>query len=194
MSASKLSFKNRRSVADDSDRLGLDFDSISRELSHISHGGEFPSLNPPATAFSPRSRATTEVGDSLAPTMTIASDSTKSESEPCVTTDLTSKDEDADIHRSVWMVYGSYFDSSESKECLGIDWQIKVNRDNMKVYSSTVNSSTWSAIKAVTVMRAEPIDLLEVLVDANRMGDYDSMFNTHQVSVYSLVAFYSPCN
>jgi len=188
MSASKLSFKNRRSVADDSDRLGLNLDTISGELSLISH--EISSL----TEFSLRTRSTTEVEVSLAPTMTITSDPTKSESEPCVTTDLTSKEKDADIHRSVWMVYRRYFDSSESKECLGIDWQIKVNRDNMKVYSSTVNSSTWSAIKAVTVMRAEPIDLLEVLVDANRMGDYDSMFNTHQVSVYSLVAFYSPCN
>ena len=178
MSANKLSFEHPRSVADDPDRLGLNFDTIGGELSLISH--KISSL----IEFSLRSRSTTEVGVSLVPTMTIASDSTKPESEPCVTTDVTYKEEDVDIYRSVWMVYGSYFDSSESKESLGIDWQIKVNRDNMKVYSSTVNSSTWSAIKAVTVMRAEPIDLLEVLVDINRMGDYDSMFNTHQVSVY----------
>jgi hypothetical protein len=175
--SSKLAFRRRHHVVSDEfyDRLVLDFDVIFRELSSISRKREAQSLNSPAGRD--RSRSTKEdsivsavEADSLpVPRVTNESDSGLS-SPTCL-----------DIYRDVWLTYGTYFDASIAKDNLNICWQMKVNRDNIKVYSSTVKNSTWCAIKAVTVMHAKAMDLLEVLIDANQMGDYDSMFNSFQV-------------
>lgn len=178
--SSKLAFKRRNHVVSDElyDRLALDFDVIFRELSSISRKKEAQSLNSPTVRE--RSRSTKESSivaaveaDSL-PVPRVTNESLKLDSELSSPTCL-------DIYRDVWLTYGTYFDESTAKDSLNISWQMKVNKDNIKVYSSTVKNSTWCAIKAVTVMRAKPNDLLEVLVDANQMGDYDSMFKTFQV-------------
>jgi hypothetical protein len=160
------------------DRLALDFDVIFRELSSISRKKEAQSLNSPAVRD--RSRSTKESSivaaveaDSL-PVPRVTNESLKLDSELSSPTCF-------DIYRDVWLTYGTYFDESTAKDSLNISWQMKVNKDNIKVYSSTVKNSTWCAIKAVTVMRAKPNDLLEVLVDTNQMGDYDSMFKNFQV-------------
>ena len=194
--SSKLPFGRHSShvVSDECcDRLVLDFDAIFRELSSISRKREAQSLRSPAVCDPSRSTkegsmvgAAAATVDSL-PVLRVTNESLKSDSEPSSPNRLTEREgegEGANIYRDVWLTHGSYFDASATKDsCLNISWQLKVNKDNIKVYSSTVKNSTWSAIKAVTVMRAKPMDLLEVLIDADQMGDYDSMFNTFQVVV-----------
>jgi len=189
--SSKLAL-GRRNLSEECDRLALDFDAIFRELSSISRKKEAISLHPPASSdWSRSTNVRTVTAEAPVPTAT-SEPPLGSVIDPCSSTGFTGTDSDnkeeqgLDIYRDVWLTYGTYFDPSLAKESLNISWQVKVNKDNMKVYSSTVKNSTWCAIKAITVMRAQPMDLLEVLIDANQMGDYDSMFNTFQVSLSNL--------
>eukprot|EP01038_Epipyxis_sp_PR26KG_P012645 gene12645-16953_t len=63
---------------------------------------------------------------------------------------------------------------------LGLDWQLKVNKNNVTIHSSMVNNNNWQAIKAVTTICANKYKLVQLLVDDSRMGEYDDMFDYHK--------------
>lgn len=89
--------------------------------------------------------------------------------------------------QEAWEKYSIYFDAQRAAAQLGIDWQLKLNKPNIHIYSSMVEGNSWCAIKAVTVMRTTPMALVKVLLDYSRMGEYDNMFKTSSVShPYSL--------
>jgi hypothetical protein len=84
--------------------------------------------------------------------------------------------------QGAWDTYGVYFDAQKSRTKLGIDWQLKLNKPNIHIYSSMVENNSWCAIKAVTVMQCDPMALVKVLLNYDRMGEYDNMFKTSMVS------------
>lgn len=88
----------------------------------------------------------------------------------------------AELTHAAWGVYQTYFDPVRCREELGIDWQLKLNKPNIHIYSSMVSNNSWCAIKAVTVMRTTPMALVKVLLNYDRMGEYDAMFRKSQVS------------
>jgi hypothetical protein len=90
--------------------------------------------------------------------------------------------------QGAWDTYSVYFDAEKSRTKLGIDWQLKLNKPNIHIYSSMVENNSWCAIKAVTVMQCEPMALVKVLLNYDRMGEYDNMFKTSMVS-----ALFTPC-
>jgi hypothetical protein len=70
----------------------------------------------------------------------------------------------------------------EIMEEMGIDWQLKVTKPVINIFSTMIVNSSWQAIKAITIMRADKKDLLNLLTDDSRMREYDDMFD------YSTVA------
>ena len=92
-----------------------------------------------------------------------------------------------DLPAAAWRVYHNYFDESKGRSELGLDWQLKFNKPNINIFSSAVAGSSWCAIKAVTVMRvASPMALVDVLLNYDRMGEYDSMFKNSKVRILYL--------
>ncbi len=99
-----------------------------------------------------------------------------------------------DLPRSAWRVYHKYFDTDKAFKELGIEWKLKLNKPNINIFSSMVNDSSWCAIKAVTVMHTTPMAMVKVLLDYDRMSEYDDMFKKSEVSNIAcilLVPFFS---
>ena len=44
-----------------------------------------------------------------------------------------------------------------------------------------VEGNNWCAIKAVTIMKCTAMDLVKVLLNYDRMGEYDDMYKSSQV-------------
>ena len=86
-----------------------------------------------------------------------------------------------DLPRSAWRVYHKYFDTDKAFKELGIEWKLKLNKPNINIFSSMVNDSSWCAIKAVTVMNTTPMAMVKVLLDYDRMSEYDDMFKKSEV-------------
>jgi len=81
-----------------------------------------------------------------------------------------------------WRTYHKYFDVNKAAKELGIDWKLKLNKPNIHIYSSMVENNSWCAIKAVTVMNTTPMTLVRVLLNYDRMGEYDDMFKKSEVN------------
>ena len=60
---------------------------------------------------------------------------------------------------------------------LQLDWQQRVSKKNMVVFSSMVAGSHWQAIRAVTTVRADKAAILALLLDDARIGEFDDMFD-----------------
>jgi hypothetical protein len=70
------------------------------------------------------------------------------------------------------------------EECeipLNIDWQPKGSKKGVSVESSMVSGSNWQAIKAVTGMRADKNSIVKLIMNDNRMGEFDDMFDFARV-------------
>jgi hypothetical protein len=91
-----------------------------------------------------------------------------------------------DLPRSAWRVYQKYFDADKCAKELGIEWKLKMNKPNINIFSSMVDNNSWCAIKAVTVMNTTPMALVKVLLDYDRMSEYDDMFKTSKVIFFLL--------
>ena len=66
---------------------------------------------------------------------------------------------------------------SAGTPALQLDWQQRVTKKNMVVYSSMVAGSHWQAIRAVTTIRADKAAILALLLDDARIGEFDDMFD-----------------
>jgi hypothetical protein len=70
--------------------------------------------------------------------------------------------------------------SGSKEECetpLNIDWQSKGNKKGVSVESSMVSGSNWQAVRAVTGMRADKHSIVKLIMNDNRMGEFDDMFD-----------------
>jgi hypothetical protein len=64
---------------------------------------------------------------------------------------------------------------------LNIAWQPKGNRKGVSVESSMVSGSNWQAVRAVTGMRADKHSIVKLIMNDNRMGEFDDMFDFARV-------------
>lgn len=88
-----------------------------------------------------------------------------------------------ELTQAAWNVYRTYFDPELCRKQLGIEWQLKLNKPNVHIYSSMVENNSWCAIKAVTIMNTTPMALVEVLLNYDRMSEYDAMFKASKVTL-----------
>jgi len=58
-----------------------------------------------------------------------------------------------------------------------VDWNLKISKSNISVYSCQCKDSDWQAIKAVTVIKAKANLLVALLTNDLRIKDYDEMFD-----------------
>jgi hypothetical protein len=61
---------------------------------------------------------------------------------------------------------------------LGLDWQQKKKEKTTTVYGTAVAGNTWNAVRAVGVVRADKEDILKLLIDDKRIGEFDDMFDS----------------
>lgn len=66
---------------------------------------------------------------------------------------------------------------------IGLEWQEKGRRNNTTVYSSMLPGNCWQAVKSVTSFQASKEEILELLLNDNRICEFDEIFDT-----FSLVA------
>jgi len=60
---------------------------------------------------------------------------------------------------------------------MGVDWQLKVAKPSINVFTTMIAGNSWQAIKAVTVMRADKMSIVKLLTNDSRLGEYDDMFD-----------------
>lgn len=61
-----------------------------------------------------------------------------------------------------------------------LNWTFKVCKNNISVYSSMVKDSVWQAIKTVTVIPGRKEDIVGLLTNDDRMGEFDDMFDHYK--------------
>jgi hypothetical protein len=66
---------------------------------------------------------------------------------------------------------------------LGLDWQHRVLRKKVSVYTSMVVGSTWQAIRATSMIESSKEEIVELLMDDDRMYEFDDMVDYITVSV-----------
>lgn len=65
-----------------------------------------------------------------------------------------------------------------------LDWVLKLNKNDITISATPIVNSTWNALKAELVVNADIDVLRKLLVDDSRVGEYDDMFNSCEVSFY----------
>jgi len=65
----------------------------------------------------------------------------------------------------------------QTKNFITFDWISKYNKKGVDVYTSVVADSAWQALKATCMMKANKYDILDMLMDDNRLGEYDDMYD-----------------
>jgi hypothetical protein len=68
-----------------------------------------------------------------------------------------------------------------SNDSLNLKFESFSTRDNVIVETSAVTDSIWQAIKAVTNIKIEKMEILKLVNSDTRMGEYDDMFDFCQV-------------
>ena len=69
-------------------------------------------------------------------------------------------------------------DKSETAQReLGLNWELKVQKDGIEVSTTMVKGSTWQAIKGITYALADKHVIRNLLIDDKRMGEFDDMFD-----------------
>jgi hypothetical protein len=71
----------------------------------------------------------------------------------------------------------------EGEQPIGLMWQPSSINDKIKVEESLVDGSIWQAVKAVTRVNADKMDILDLLLDDERIREYDEMFDFSEVHV-----------
>ena len=65
----------------------------------------------------------------------------------------------------------------QAKNLITFDWVNKYNKKGVDVYTSVVAGSAWQALQATCMMKAYKYDILDILMDDNRIGEYDDMYD-----------------
>ena len=60
---------------------------------------------------------------------------------------------------------------------LGLDWAVKGSQTGVTVEASAVCGSNWNAVRARGVINGSKEDILKLLTDDNRIGEFDDMFD-----------------
>ena len=76
------------------------------------------------------------------------------------------------------MYLGLGMEDQESKNILismQLDWQQRIKNKTMHVSTTMVKDSQWNAIRAVTTIHADLPQIVELLIDDNRITEFDDM-------------------
>ena len=60
---------------------------------------------------------------------------------------------------------------------LGLDWQEKANKNGVRVIGTQVNGSTWSSIQGDCMIKSSKQNIIDLVRDDNRTGEYDDMYD-----------------
>ena len=74
-----------------------------------------------------------------------------------------------------------------------LDWTLKLNKNDISISATPIMNSTWNALKADLVVNADINVLRKLLIDDSRVGEYDDMFNSCEVS-YFVFTYYCSCS
>ena len=69
---------------------------------------------------------------------------------------------------------------------LGLDWIRKVSKGAVTVDTSLVTGSTWQAIRGKMSIQANPEKIRDLLINDDRIGEFDDMFDFYKVRAYAL--------
>ena len=75
-------------------------------------------------------------------------------------------------------VYLGLEELKADEPALALDWKEKKKERSTTVYGTTVAGSTWNAVRAVGQVRANKADILKLLIDDKRIGEFDDMFDS----------------
>ena len=75
-------------------------------------------------------------------------------------------------------VYLGLEELKPDEPALALDWKEKKKERTTTVYGTTVAGSTWNAVRAVGQVRANKADILKLLIDDKRIGEFDDMFDS----------------
>lgn len=67
-----------------------------------------------------------------------------------------------------------------------LQWLFSSLKDKIKVEESTVLGSIWQAVKASTVVKANKMDILALIMDNSRIHEYDDMFDFSKVQQHTM--------
>lgn len=67
-----------------------------------------------------------------------------------------------------------------------LQWQFSSLKDKIKVEESIVLGSIWQAVKASTVIKANKMDILTLIMDSSRIHEYDDMFDFSKVQQHTM--------
>ena len=90
--------------------------------------------------------------------------------------------ESESIHRM--KVYAGLEKETDDEPLVGLNWQPCSSRENVSVDASAVIGSFWQAVRAVTEVKADKFDVLKLVIDDSRIGEFDDMFDFSQVSEF----------
>ena len=85
-----------------------------------------------------------------------------------------------DIAKEAVRVFMRYVDlgrMTEAKRAMGFNWLLRVQKNNIEVETSAVNSSDWIALRGTCYVQAEKQTILNLLTTNARSGEYDDMYD-----------------
>ena len=87
-------------------------------------------------------------------------------------------------------VYTGLESDSDDDSSVQLNWQPAVSsRDNVSVEASAVAGSFWQAVRATADIKGSKMDILKLIMNDSRIGEYDDMFDFSKVSFCC-----SPCD
>jgi hypothetical protein len=78
-------------------------------------------------------------------------------------------------------IYNGRLQNDSNEPSLDLNFEPFNSRDDVNVETSAVTDSIWQAIKAVTNIKIDKMEILKLLSADGRMGEYDDMFDFSQV-------------
>jgi hypothetical protein len=65
----------------------------------------------------------------------------------------------------------------QAKQIITFEWVNKYSKKGVEVFTSVVPGSAWQALKATCIMKANKYDIVDFLMDDDRLGEYDDMYD-----------------
>ena len=105
-------------------------------------------------------------------------------SEPIIDSAHVSMGKDVEAESILKMkIYTGLEPDSSDESSVQLNWQPCSSRENVNVEASAVAGSFWQAVRAVTEIKGNKRDILKLIIDDSRIGEFDDMFDFSQVMV-----------
>jgi hypothetical protein len=88
------------------------------------------------------------------------------------------------------IIYKTYIGLLDDKGKLGLDWRIASQKNTISISSSSCAGSSWGVIKGTIVIKALAREIMSLLLNDDRIKEYDDMFDSYTVSIYYYYYYY----